>query len=318
MSPLEQRGIVGYRHAKEAASQQGDDFTVSTAPNAVPAPPSLPAWLEAGLQSGAEHATVVAQRAYRLRAVQVDTPLLVVPLAGVKRLDVDGKQAEVACGEFVMLHQACRMGVENLPPPDSADAYRAWVVPFPWRVVTLARTLVGAHSGGNAPAPTAVPAKPFSCGDVTPVMPGVRAYLTAMSSVGEAPNAAQRDHALLGLLLALARAGHDYFLHAQDPSTAARIRLLVAAAPARNWASGDLELALHMSGATLRRRLAQEDTSLRQILRETRLQHGLGLLQSSRRPLKSIALACGYRSVASFSRGFVTQFGVEPGAVSNT
>ena len=72
-----------------------------------------------------------------------------------------------------------------------------------------------------------------------------------------------------------------------------------------------------MSGATLRRRLAQEKYSLRQILRETRLLHGLGLLQSSRRPLKSVALACGYQSVASFSRSFIAQFGVEPSAVSN-
>jgi len=284
---------------------------------ASPGAPRLPAWLEAGLQSGAEHITILAQRAYRLRAVQSDAPLLVVPMAGVKRLEVDGKQAEVACGQFVMLHQACRMEVENLPPPDTADAYRAWVVPFPWRVVALARTLMGAHSS-SVPATAQALAKPFSCGDLTPVLPGVRAYLTAMSPTGEVPNAAQRDHALLGLLLALARAGHDQFLNAQDPSLAARIRLLVAAAPERHWTSGDFELALHVSGATLRRRLAQEETSLRQILRETRLQHGLGLLQTSRRPLKSIALACGYLSVASFSRGFVAQFGVEPGAVFNT
>ena len=63
----------------------------------------------------------------------------------------------------------------------------------------------------------------------------------------------------------------DKFLYAQDPSVAARIRLLVAAAPARHWTSGDFELALHVSGATLRRRLAQEETSLRQILREKQL-----------------------------------------------
>lgn len=283
----------------------------------MPQIPSLPTWLEAGLQLGNEHVTIVAQRAYRLRAVQVDTPLLVVPLAGVKRLDVDGKQAEVACGEFVMLHQASRMGVENLPPPGTNGVYRAWAVSFPWRVVILARTLVGAHT--NCELVTAeVLGKPFSCGDLLPLLPGVRAYLAAMSSTSDVPNAAQRDHALLGLLLALARAGHDHFLRAQDPSIAARIRLLVAATPARHWTSGDFELALHVSGATLRRRLAQEATSLRQILRETRLQHGLGLLQSTRRPLKSIALACGYLSVASFSRGFLAQFGVEPNAVSNT
>lgn len=295
-----------FLHEKDTSFQQGCGLAV----------PSLPTWLAAGLQSGAEHVTVVAQRAYRLRAVQVDEPLLVVPMAGLKRLEVDGNQAEVACGEFVMLHQACRMGVENLPPPGTTDAYRAWVVSFPWRVVTLARSLVGAHSH-NALATAKGLVKPFSCGDLMPLLPGVRAYLTAMSPMGEVPNAAQRDHALLGLLLALARAGHDQFLHAQDPSMAARIRLLVAATPARHWVSSDFEMAMHVSGATLRRRLAQEDTSLRQILRETRLQHGLGLLQSTRRPLKSIALACGYLSVASFSRGFVAQFGAEPSAVSN-
>lgn len=277
--------------------------------------PSLPAWLEAGLQSGAEHITILAQRAYRLRAVQVDEPLLVVPIAGVKRVDVEGNQAEVACGEFVMLHQACRMGVENLPPLGNTVAYRAWVVSFPWRVVALARTLLGAHHTCTARAAAA--AKAFSCGDLTPLLPGVRAYLGALAPTGEVPNAAQRDHALLGLLLALARAGHDQFLQAHDPSVAARMRLLVAADPSRNWTSGDFELALHTSGATLRRRLVREDTSLRTILRETRLQHGLGLLQTSRRPLKSVALACGYQSVASFSRGFVAQFGVEPSQVAN-
>jgi AraC-like DNA-binding protein len=307
MNMLQAQTAAAFLHENDTSFQQGCGRAV----------PSLPTWLEAGLQSGAEHVTVVAQRAYRLRAVQVDEPLLVVPMAGLKRLEVEGNQAEVACGEFVMLHQACRVGVENLPPPGTTDAYRAWVVSFPWRAVTLARSLVGAHSH-NALATAKGLVKPFSCGDLMPLLAGVRAYLTAMSTIGEVPNAAQRDHALLGLLLALARAGHDQFLHAQDPSMAARIRLLVAATPARNWVSGDFEMALHVSGATLRRRLAQEDTSLRQVLRETRLQHGLGLLQSTRRPLKSIALACGYLSVASFSRGFVAQFGVEPSAVSST
>ena len=278
--------------------------------------PNLPGWLEAGLQSGAEHVTVLAQRAYRLRAVQVDAPLLVVPLAGVKRVDVEGKQADIACGEFLMVHHACRMGVENLPPPGGNAGYRAWVQPFPWRVISMARTLLGEHGDST---PRAAPiARPFTCGELTPLLSGVQNYLAAMAPTGQAPNAAQRDHALIGLLLALARAGHDQFLHAQDPSMAARIRLLVAQAPARNWSSSDFEAALHVSGATLRRRLAQEETSLRTILKETRLHHALGLLQSSRRPLKSVALACGYQSLASFSRGFAAQFGVAPTAVSNS
>jgi AraC-like DNA-binding protein len=114
----------------------------------------------------------------------------------------------------------------------------------------------------------------------------------------------------------LARNGHAQFLHASDPSLGARIRLLVAAAPEREWASADFEEALHVSGATLRRRLAEEGSSLRVLLREARLHHGLALLQCSRRPVKSVALACGYRSAASFTRNFIDHFGVDPSAVA--
>lgn len=277
--------------------------------------PTLPAWLEAGLQGCADHITVTAQRAYRLRAVQADTPALIVLLEGIKRAEVDGRQVELGCGEFLVVHHACRMAVENLPPSGSSTGYRAWVVAFPWHVVAVARTLQG-QSVSAAPLRSQA-AVPISSGNIEPLLPAVRAYLSAMAPGGELPNAAQRDHALIGLLLALARAGHDHFLQAQDPSLAARIRQLVAQAPARNWSSSDFEAALNISGATLRRRLTQEETSLRVILKETRLHHGLGLLQTSRRPLKSIALACGYQSLASFSRGFAELFGVAPGAVAN-
>lgn len=137
-------------HEQRTPSVQDRDFVPSPVQAAESTGPQPFAWLEAALQSGSDHATVVAQRAYRLRAVQVDAPLLVVPLAGVKRLEVDGKSAEVVCGRFVILHQACRMGVENLPPHGAADAYRAWVVSFPWRVVALARSLVDAHRNSGA------------------------------------------------------------------------------------------------------------------------------------------------------------------------
>ena len=71
-----------------------------------------------------------------------------------------------------------------------------------------------------------------------------------------------------------------------------------------------------MSGPTLRRKLAAEGTSLRALVRDARLDHGLCLLQSTRRPLKAVAAACGYRSVPSFSRQFTERYGVEPALVA--
>lgn len=275
------------------------------------AAPRAPQWLEEGLLHAGNETAIHAQRAYRLHAVNIDQPLLVLPLAGIKRLGYGAERSEIAGGQFVMIHQAACLQVENLPPPAAGQAYRAWALAFPWRVVALARTLLGAHR-----APTGrIAVRPFSDGMIEPLRPALHSLLTLLAAT--APDPAGVDHALLGVLLALARSGHEQFLCAADPTHSARIRLLVAAAPERDWTSAHFEAALHVSGATLRRRLVAENTSLRTLLREARLHHGLSLLQTGRQPMKSVASACGYRSVPSFTRNFLARFGVEPSAVAN-
>ena len=69
--------------------------------------------------------------------------------------------------------------------------------------------------------------------------------------------------------------------------------------------------------ATLRRRLAAARTSLREVVREARLQHGLALLQTSDLPIKAVAFASGYRSATSFSRNLAARYGVDAAAVSS-
>lgn len=255
---------------------------------------------------------VVARQAYRLSAVRVDLPLLLLPLAGIKRLELGAQRGEVVPGQFVMIHHATSLQVENLPPSIDGESYRAWAIALPWRVVELARSLLHAHA---APAERRA-AVSFSTGPVTPLLPLLQ-HLLAVLSAPATPDAVLLEHALLGVALALARNGHGHFLHADDPSLSARIRLLIGAAPERDWSSADFEARLHVSGATLRRRLAEENTSLRLLLREARLHHGLALLQTTRKPVKSVAQACGYRSVPSFTRNFVAHFGIEPAAVAN-
>jgi AraC-like DNA-binding protein len=281
-------------------------------PRAMPCKESVPAWLADGILRAAEHATIVARCAYKLNAVAIDQPALIVPLAGTKRVELGAARASIDPGGFLMIHQAASLQVENLPPVHGGQPYRAWAIGFPWRIVELARALLNAHM---LPAREAEGAQPFSEGAVAQLLPALRQLLEAFTA-SAAPDAALVDHALLGVLVALARSGHGQFLRASDPSLGARIRLLVSAAPNREWTSADFEAALHVSGATLRRRLAEENTSLRALLLEARLHHGLGLLQTGRKPLKSVAQACGYRSVPSFTRNFVARFGIQPAAVA--
>lgn len=246
---------------------------------------------------------VTAAEAYRLRAVTFDGPTLMVVLSGSKRLG--RPPGDVACpaGRFLMVHTAGTRDVENLPA--SRSPYRAWAIAFDWRLVDVARTLLG---------PEVRPAGPSaSTGDASLIEEPLRELL----AVGAGAGAVARDLKLLGVLAELARNGHGRFLEAKDPSFVARLRSLVAADPSRTWSSSVLERQLAVSGATLRRRLAAARTTLREVVRETRLQHGLALLQTSRLPVKSVAFASGYRSATSFSRNFQARYGVPVTAVSS-
>lgn len=251
---------------------------------------------------------VSAMQPYTLRVAAIDQPMLIVPLRGHKQVIGEQMDVSVGAGQYLMLHRGFKGSVRNLT---EQGLYQAWCIVFPWRVIGLARSLLDAHTLPPAAAHPAGHA--LGTGPLAPLEASLRCLVTAAGSGDEAA----RDHALLGVLLALARTGDAQFRLAQDPALAARIRLLVGAAPAHGWSSVDFETRLHMSGATLRRRLAAEHTSLRVLVREARLDHGLHQLQSTRRPLKSVAQACGYRSVPSFCRQFLERFGVEAATVAS-
>ncbi|ARJ44387.1 hypothetical protein B1H58_20415 (plasmid) [Pantoea alhagi] len=96
-----------------------------------------------------------------------------------------------------------------------------------------------------------------------------------------------------------------------------KIKSLIIANPTRDWCSSDFEEDLHVSGATLRRRLAQEGTSLRQLIRDTRMELALKLIKTSDKSIKVIALECGYSSASCFSRNFTSHFGLDPSSVNS-
>ena len=73
-----------------------------------------------------------------------------------------------------------------------------------------------------------------------------------------------------------------------------------------------MEALLGMSGATLRRHLAAEDTSLRELLVDVRMGIALNLLYGTQLPLKTVAARVGYRSPDGFVRAFRARYGLEP------
>src|SRR5689334_23123781 len=109
----------------------------------------IPGWMEEAL-AGQPGLVVVAAQCYRLHALDIDQPALVVPLAGTKILTEGQASTTLRPGRYLMIHRALRCTVENIP--EHGD-YRAWCIGFPWRVIDLARSLLAAHAPPPPPGP---------------------------------------------------------------------------------------------------------------------------------------------------------------------
>ncbi|WP_341676289.1 helix-turn-helix domain-containing protein [Niveibacterium sp. SC-1] len=256
-------------------------------------------------QQGAPN-TCVYVRAHHtclLRAVDIPQGLIAFPLRGHKRAYDGERWLRVDPGEMLVVPNARRVDIENVLDEEEG-CYAAVVVPISGRVLDAARTLASTQrsaGGGNVAS--------------EPVAPYV-ATLTGWAQAIAEGDEDRAAYALVGFIMALAEAGHTGLLQAPLPRLADRVRDMVAGEPAREWRSLDVEDVLGMSGATLRRRLAEEGTSLREVTAEARLSHALALLISTRLPVKSVAARAGYASVSSFVKRFSARYGVEPSRVS--
>ena len=260
--------------------------------------------------SSLSEAAICARQRYFLSVVNCNTPVLILPLSGHKNVTHGRDVYSAQAGDYLMIHGGVDVSMENIPAADGP--YVAGVLEFPWRLIALARQIV-IHGSDLETARLAKSA--ISRNAISPhLFSAIQQYLVLTR---DRAGPALLDHALVGILVALHADGASGFLLADDPSLAARIRLAVGAKPRQEWASADFEAMFHMSGATLRRRLADEGANLRTLIREARLQCALALLQTTRKPLSRVVEECGYRSVSSFRDGFIGQFGVDPAVVAN-
>lgn len=103
-----------------------------------------------------------------------------------------------------------------------------------------------------------------------------------------------------------------FFLPAENKTLSYRLRGLLGTDPGRNWTDREAAKALGQSPATLRRRLALEATSFREILTDVRMLRALRLLHSTDQLVGNIAGDCGYQCASRFTKRFHQRFGFHP------
>ena len=125
--------------------------------------------------------------------------------------------------------------------------------------------------------------------------------------------AALRDEAALKSFLRQAPANFLALRPARD-GLAARIHRQLRATPPAAWPDfASLARQLHLSPATLRRRLAQEGQSYRRVQEAARQALAMTLLANRALSLAEVASALGFAETSAFCRAFKRWTGQRPG-----
>jgi len=251
------------------------------------------------------YACITARREHGASSVEIPQPQFAILLQGRKQVRTAQQSLEFAPGDLFLITRRCRIDVVNIPDPHSG-LYLSAIVPMCAEALTAARAL------WNEPLPEA--------GEALARLPLAEhgATLLQWRQALEHGRYTEARLALASLAVAFCRRGHGSLLVPPEPSLGDRIRDLIAAQPERDWQSRDFEAQLGLSGATLRRRLASEHSSVRELITDARLAHAMGLLYTTRLPLKTVAARVGYRSLGSFNKRFAERYGLEPAAIGNS
>ena len=123
-----------------------------------------------------------------------------------------------------------------------------------------------------------------------------------------------RQHRLLEPLIWLKYNGISLSPH-EEEKPLSKVRRLIQTNLSHPWRSNEVAGHFAISEATMRRWLAKSGQGFSKILQNTRLEHGLSLLQSTDIPIAEIALNCGFKTPSHFSDSFKKRFGIKPSEI---
>lgn len=247
-------------------------------------------------------ASIFQQQELEFKRIFVEQPVLIVVERGVKSLRWPGGEYIIRSGEAIAIAGGQSVDITNSLAKDGS--YRAhWLV---WDSDLIA-AYAEAHSR-QAVISHALPITHRSAEFTT-------SYHRALQAVENAdvPLDIAR-HRVSELLLWIGMSGGRFELP-QALSLTVKIRRLIGQDLSREWSASAVASAFAMSEATLRRKLADEATTLTEILVDARMSLALQLLQSTALPVNQVALDVGYQTPSQFAVRFRHRFGFPPTAI---
>lgn len=238
---------------------------------------------------------------HRVTTMTVREDVLITVRKGVKTLLGSTAPIMMKPGESIVLVRGSQWDVVNDPAGDGR--YEALVLQFGDQPINEFDKI---YSGDFPVAPT------DSCFAVPPSKAFQQTVERAAQSIA-APDLSQRirQHRVMETLLLLAEQGCR-LRPRHEVTWPEQLRRLIGNRPHADWTVETLARACNTSPSTLRRKLAGFGLTVGGLLRETRLEVALSLLQTTELPIGEIAQRCGYESHSRFTAMFRNRYGFSP------
>lgn len=232
----------------------------------------------------------------------VEQPLLISVVDGTKVIRLSGGEHVVRRGESIAV--AGRQSVDVINKVGDDGRYRALCI-------ALDDVLVAEYAEANSLLAPIRYAHPLSSCAVQ-----FQAAMNRAIQVLEDQTLPVliTAHTVKELLLWVAISGKR-FECSRLPTLSVKVRQLICKDLGQAWSAPFVARAFAMSESTLRRKLADEGTSLSDLLVDARMSFALQLLQSTAWPVLEIALTVGYQTPSQFAVRFRDRFGFPPTAV---
>jgi AraC-like DNA-binding protein len=236
----------------------------------------------------------------RLKSVELPAPILGIMLRGHKEVWLGDVAHTFEPGTVFILPSRVPMDVVNVPASLSAP-YESLLL----EVRSLPQGIEPEVQAGAKPKQDASTRfqVPLSLDLMDALVHAASAI--ANSDIGERVKALRFSEVLT--LLRPWPAASPLF----ETSLAERIAWLVRSDPASSWTVDRMAVRLALGASTLRRRLAEEGRSFREIVRLERLEAGRSALVSGA-PSFAAAEAAGYASRSHFAKRYRESFGTSP------
>lgn len=242
-------------------------------------------------------ACLSARACHTVQRLLVRQDCVMLVRRGLKRWHGGAQVLEAQAGMLLAAPRGVVADVTN--QPDARGRYEALAMIFPHELVA------------EAADPSGVARVPARAELLTPSAELREAFERAHRSLADAQLSARLKWLRAAEVIELLRLAGVVF-DAVPPEVRERVARLIGSDPGHAWSAGEVAQALAMGDSTLRRHLAQAGTSVTDLLREVRLECGLGLLQGSTMSVTAIALAVGFQSPSRFSEAFRARFGFLP------